>query len=485
MYSSRTSHSKRLFSLMAGVALLVAYPSFATAQQSDGIEPSDDRIVLTLTPADVPQPALKHQLVIPFRDRKEGNAVVHYGKVKSEQTNYFNSEAVRERIVDVMVMPLDQMLDDENVRTIVSNSTVFDTLRQGARCESCDWQLPVREEPFFEILLPDVQESRQYARLLAARARYQIATGDFEGAVETLQTGFALARNVAKGPTLVNGLVGIAIFRMLADQLVVMGEQPGSPNLYWALSTLPANMVDMRPGLDSEMDAVRLSIPSLKNLHELDRGKEYWVAAMKDTVRTLEMLQGSSLRSDSDGQTSEALIALMSVRAYPLAKASLIEQGWDADTVDAMPVAQVVLIRAMQQYNIVRDHFFKYMELPYYVSVDHTGIDLAKVLEDAGEGPEVLPLTQVFLPALGAVYAARSRQEQHIALLRTIEAIRIYGARHDGELPNSLEEITEVPVPIDPVTGEAFKYEVKDGTAWLEGGQLPGFKFQYEITFAK
>ena len=82
--------------------------------------------------------------------------------------------------------------------------------------------------------------------------------------------------------------------------------------------------------------------------------------------------------------------------------------------------------------------------------------------------------------ALAALREAIAGSEGNSAVLRILEAIRLYGAAHGGRLPNELQEI-EVPVPIDPVTGKLFDYEVRDNVARLEGPRLPGWPCRYEI----
>ena len=75
-----------------------------------------------------------------------------------------------------------------------------------------------------------------------------------------------------------------------------------------------------------------------------------------------------------------------------------------------------------------------------------------------------------------------ARNDRRIAVLRVIEAIRIYGAAHDGNLPERLEDVSEVPIPEDPVTGLPFEY-VRDGNkAILSGPTLRDFPLSYEIT---
>ncbi|NOR67536.1 MAG: hypothetical protein GQ528_09285 [Woeseiaceae bacterium] len=78
------------------------------------------------------------------------------------------------------------------------------------------------------------------------------------------------------------------------------------------------------------------------------------------------------------------------------------------------------------------------------------------------------------------------RLDRNIALLRTIEAVRMFAAAHSGRLPGSLAEITSVPVPADPVTGEGFLYKRIDARkARLEAPVSPAESNKwpvYELT---
>ena len=57
--------------------------------------------------------------------------------------------------------------------------------------------------------------------------------------------------------------------------------------------------------------------------------------------------------------------------------------------------------------------------------------------------------------------------DRKFALFATIEALRLYAAEHNGDLPRSLAAIQEVPLPLDPVTGKSFHYELNGPTATL------------------
>src|SRR5205823_8341543 len=72
------------------------------------------------------------------------------------------------------------------------------------------------------------------------------------------------------------------------------------------------------------------------------------------------------------------------------------------------------------------------------------------------------------VPAMLKVRRAQSRLEQRVALLRHVEAVRMYAAAHDGKLPAKLSDCP-VPLPDDPLTGKPFRYEADGATAHLRG----------------
>jgi hypothetical protein len=78
------------------------------------------------------------------------------------------------------------------------------------------------------------------------------------------------------------------------------------------------------------------------------------------------------------------------------------------------------------------------------------------------------------LPNLSRMYFHQTRLDRRVAALQCVEAIRMYAAEHEGKLPASLAEVTDVPVPIDPVTGKEFGYQVEGGTFTLDSPAPPG-----------
>ncbi len=67
-----------------------------------------------------------------------------------------------------------------------------------------------------------------------------------------------------------------------------------------------------------------------------------------------------------------------------------------------------------------------------------------------------------------SVRGLAKRLDRDLAALQCIEGIRSYTASLGGQLPETLADLTEVSVPKDPVTGEAFRYARTGATAVLE-----------------
>ena len=77
-------------------------------------------------------------------------------------------------------------------------------------------------------------------------------------------------------------------------------------------------------------------------------------------------------------------------------------------------------------------------------------------------------LLELFIVSNRKVRLAQGRLEQRIALLRHVEAIRMYAAENGRKLPATLDDI-KLPLPVDPFTGKPFRYSFEKDTAHLRG----------------
>lgn len=489
---------KRFLLLVA--ALSVVIPTQASAADEGTIR-------LTITPAVEPLPALKYQLLPKFIDRRPGNAALRYTKAMLD----YRPEAKVDTQVDAWLkLPfaefakretLDavrnshQMYKASEIDHVTGVPYVIDDLRAASRLESCDWELPIREQLVFSIKLPEVQEMRRMGRYVALRARLELAEKRYAEAVDTLAVGYMMARHVSQGPTLINGLVGVAVAAMMDRVMLDVAQAPDAPSLYWALTFQPRPLVDPRPGLEMEMTALPLSFPALR---PAERSEEEWkVAAVRlagEFARMSGMVSGEVRSAEwwANAATQAAWVVQVAARRDSL-KAFLVRCGVDPKAVANMNDAQLFVEFSRLKYEDLRDDMFRWMLLPYPEA--RRGIEaaeqrLAQAKAGGGDDQEIIPFAALLLPAVAQVSKSYARGERRLDVLRIVEGLRLHAAKNDGRLPKSLADVQIVPLPqVDAVTGRPFEYVLKNDMAVLtlpeERGTGSKDALTYEITIAK
>jgi hypothetical protein len=446
-------------------------------------EPDDKPITLTVQPAAAPEPSLKYRLLPDITTLVPGNAVVFYYRAFSPETlNRWRSPKISEDVEKWRHTP-PKDLPRQEVAPLV-NSYPFTQLDLGARRRQCDWQL--EEEARKEgvaLRLPDVHSFRNLGSQLAVRARLEIAEGHFDRAVYTLQTGFALARHLGEGPTLIHSLVGLTLAHAMAEQVEALIQQPGAPNLYWALTDLPRPFASLRRPLGGEKLLFESLLPSL---HELEAGPVPLPRVQEQMDHALQSmgLTGAGPGGRQPNWEQRLIVLGFVTKFYPEAKRFLIAEGRPPEEVEAMPALQAVLLYSVAQYYRLRDDMFRWADLPYWQAEpglrraeDHLRTARATMSEG-------IPFASLFLPAVWKVFFTNARLDRRIAALRCVEAVRLYAASHEGNLPGRLSEITDVPIPEDPITGKEFGYHVAGGRATLSapGVGYPDSVLHYELT---
>jgi hypothetical protein len=109
---------------------------------------------------------------------------------------------------------------------------------------------------------------------------------------------------------------------------------------------------------------------------------------------------------------------------------------------------------------------------------------------EAAASRGIFPVAGLLMPATDRAILAGVTLDRQIATLQTIEAIRIYAAAHDGQLPKTLADLRSAPAPIDPVTGQPFAYQVDGKTAIVDirapsGRSAKRHGRRYEITIVQ
>lgn len=458
-------------------ALIVCLPVAAGASAAPG--PAKDRqVMLDVQPAAAPVPALKFQLLPELSESNPGNAVPAYLKSFAEQQNFFfkkESAEERERLINCPLTDLKPELKGYG-------GSALRQADHAARLEYADWNmLPQLRKEGYWLLLPEVQQLRTLAQCLVVRCRAEVADKDFPAAVRTLKTIFALARHMGEYPAMITGLVGTAIAHMGVNVLEEFIQQPGAPNMYWALATLPSSLVETRKAVSGERMMAECGLGALSDPQRVWTATDIPVALQKG-----KELAAISELSDEDRKVAGPWLEerLKDEAWLAAARKFLTDHGYPADKVAKYPPEQVLYTKLIVKGNIFRDEALKWTNVPYWQAVSY----LAELDKGAADVEEKLSrMTGVAIPK---VMAAHVRLEQRLALLRVVEAIRLEAAKNGGKLPAGLTEL-HLPLPVDPVTGKSFGYKVDGMTAMLEGKPVtapaPGttWKYSYEVRLRK
>lgn len=439
------------------------------------VTPTETVIRLTVQPMAAPQPALRYLLLPELKEMNPGNPIQGYLRCFAEQQNFFFSKEACERRALLETMPLKALPAQE-----LQDYGKF-ALQQAdwaARLDKPDWQVLLKlKTDRGGLLLPDLQQMRTLTFALKVRCRGEVALHRFDDALRTAKTMFALSRHMAEHPTLVADIIGIAMAMVAIGPVEEILEQPGCPNLYWALTNLPKPLICLDRGMEGE----RLVIAA--QLHDLDTTDAMSADQVKTLIAHIDKLgrfegKPGGVRAWLDARTKDE----NSVNA---ARRHLLEAGLPEERrierirqLLRFPADQVILLDEMRAYEARRDEIMKLMNLPTWqrdAMVGRLNPEKAEQLF----GIPIWPVSKILM--------AQGRLEQRIALLQHVEALRLYAAEHGGHLPDKLSDCP-VPLPPDPFTGQPFHYQLEGATAHLRGTpprgleKGPAYNLHYEVT---
>ena len=470
-------------------------------------------IELTLHPREEARPALRYRFVPDEFDQVDGNAAIYYLKAMGflqqepareqlmayekqawervqEERKAGNSEATPPPYSWEEMAPSQLPLEEvKKYLAFVSFQPQY--LREAARRRYMDFdrQLRTDENPL-GYLLPDIQEMRMLARIQSVRCKVAIAENRLDDAIEILGQLYAMARHLGEDDTVVANYVGEYCASIAWENALQLVQHRDPPNLYCAFASLPDPLIDTRRSIAFERQMLYLQFPMLREVDETPRPAGYWqdfVDRLAPKYFQWEAEQRSRLASQyrEPAAARTALIGFLAF-AYPDAKRYLIEQcQLPREQVDAYPTAQVVFLAVVRYYDRMRDEVSKWSFVPFERGPARADDQWSakSVVEQSGETGWFARPTHKLMSSAGAFPALSVQSNRTAAMLQTIEAIRMYGAAHDGQLPSDLSQLP-VPAPTDPTTGQAFAYSYADDNAVLS---WHGSRLQHRIVlhFAK
>ncbi|MCP4256007.1 MAG: hypothetical protein GY774_00600 [Planctomycetes bacterium] len=452
--------------------LIAAFGFLSLCPAVHGAEKTTDKSVevrtLSLVPTGEPVPAMSYRLLPRYLDQKIGNAALLYYSAAALCPDG-NPEDIHEKISDWRDLPVDQLDRKEVDEALSSFSSCFHHIKLAARRTHCQWELPL--EDGFAMQMPHMSTFRSMIMAMQLQIRLKIADRQTDQALEMLQQGLYMCRSIAQGQTVIQDLVGIYVTALLLKEVEGLMQIPDSPNLYWALTALPDPMINMHSSLENEREILFMELPQLRNLESEVLAPAQASAVASAFMKKIQTLGGGTGDVPFQGLLSVAWVMMH----YSDAKEFLARKGYSQERIEVIPAAQAVLIYQKQEYLEMLDNMFKWFEIPYSQAQPHLRKGEQRIDDhQRNKGIKANFFFTLLPAALSRIAFLQARLDRNIALLRTLEAIRMFAADHSGQLPGSLTEITAVPIPADPMTGKDFIYRRIDArNARLEAPVAP------------
>jgi len=420
---------------------------------------------INVQPAAEPSPALKYRFYPAKWDLNPGSALLHFSRAQlmlaqrsEEQRNRWQSGEWMDGEGEGQIPTVSELEAD-----ISSLEPIFQELHQLAMSEDFKADHRVRDlrgPDVYMYLLPDIQESRALARILAMKIRFQLLQQDFVGAISSVSDGLRLAEFIGQGETLIQKLVGIAVQSVMRDRITDMIATHGCPNLYWALVTIPRPMVNISESVNWELNNIARVLPVLAEAESAEwtdaQAALKWSSVMKD----LRALSSGSFGNDD----ASLALAIGSVTFAEEARKRLEAAGFPRAKLQKLPAMQLVLIDARRELNRVGDDLGKAHLLPA-----HLGAAIVKQQDDRFQqwlqknrmASMAAVIGGLLYPAVVQAKAAETRTQMAYNRLMTLEALRMHAEAHAGKVPDSLEQLSPVPAMSDPYIGQPFEYKVE------------------------
>jgi hypothetical protein len=434
----------------------------AKEAQPQLFQPSRYQMTVSANPA--PAPLLQLTLLPSSRERVAGNAALGYFRAIVLQPAWPRDPEASRKLADQLIKweetPTEKLPTKEVGEYLKNHRNMFRAVDEAARMNSIDWQARSDRAEEISAILESVQGFRELARFLKLRFRLEMAENRLPDAIRTIQTTMQLGKHLAEGSNMIQMLVGLAIARIALGEVQEFLQHPKAPNLYWALATLPKPLVDPRPALDGESRLSMSFIPSLKNLENDPVTEAEANRALSDTIKLMSVADSEDKWLGMNNFFGTLGAATMANGLAQEARKDLLAMGRESKTLEAMPAAQLVLLRAAATHRRNWDEQVSRFYLPFPMASEQ--FDLQRKQQADAVKQKKDPLLAVFnllSPAVEKCHFSHAYVGRTVAELQVLESIRLHAARH-GRWPQNLAEITFVPVPSDPITDKPFEYVV-------------------------
>ncbi len=463
--------SERLTAVLSFVAL------FCVGQVAMGQDDDSGSTVITVTPCRIDEPFLRYRIFPDDAQRHESNAAVLIQRLWADNRRameVLSTSAARHLEIDLQEF-------DPNVARREAPLLFLDEMRRAAYCRNADWDYPDDgTEPLDRVRISDVSDANKVLRGLAVHCRADIVEGNIEAAIDKLMIGLGCTVHLQTPPFVVQKLTQNRNYKMFLDRIEELIQHENSPNLYFALTALPDQLIEIECLADWLRRNPWHHIEGFNNLEQERTGQEWQDLRIELEIgrRFDHIVNGVYVDNNAPEMVRERFQTYVESgvanlpRLQPELESRIVSISDD----------EIAVRYFKAQYEALADYYACIVLMPPEEALPLL-TEIADQLEDE-EWEEV----QQKLPAIVHFYADVWAVRRRVAALRVIEALRDHAARND-EMPASLDEIVFPPIPNDPMTGEPFGYTLNaDGIAVLTAapivvtnGRREPFALTYEL----
>ena len=309
-----------------------------------------------------------------------------------------------------------------------------------------DCQVPYFGDPresVIGVLLPNLSHYRFLAKLMVADGRRLVAEGQIDQASKTFLSVMGMGEHIAQGHTLIEGLVGVAVWE-LSDRAMVdmIFHERLSAHQLQSLQAELARRANRVPTTQQGLQGERQFGPAI-----------------------VDELVSRPLRAFQNFRSMLGLTGNEFGNYAPAKPITVPQDGWGRLEVR---IGQLIFPdRAIKRhmagfYDLVADRFGAGAYGPAM-----TGVDEERYIQN--EIPQWDVVSRVMLPSLSRAALLGRRCELVYAATQTIIGIRRYMLRNDNRPPAHLNELGDL-VPdgatIDPFNGDPLIYQLTP-EGWL------------------
>ncbi|MEM8666394.1 MAG: hypothetical protein AAGG48_02690 [Planctomycetota bacterium] len=433
--------------------------------KTEPAEPASPVKTLTVTAAAQPDPMLRYRFWPAPETRRQQNPAALISRAVLLATNA--TPEAKKRFNDYYVewsdVPLSDLPVDEARKVLAGYESSLLELQRAENFMVIDYDLHLdglTANELIQTLLPEFQEMRQLGRLLHLRARVAVIEGRWEDAVHDIRVGFRLAEFAGHSTDfLVGRLVGFAIGGLMMNVVEEAIQQPGCPNMYWALSGLPAErLFETKQALEFESVLMARLFQFGDDLPDEPIGSEAAREKIKQLIQEANRTLMSADVGNGIGSTTQLMAGVYVISLTEPSRELLAGTAEWNGRVDQLSSAEAVLRATLLKFARVRDRWVAWSTLPDEAWDEYEEERKAAFSASKFDGDVLISLVNMLLPAVEAARKAGFRTQQQHHFLATVEALRMHASK-TGELPQKLDGLRPVPAWSDALSGNAFDYQ--------------------------